>query len=48
MYIGVNVDESIKLKNKLITTQSMPESLCENLNLNVSILILINISNQII
>lgn len=37
MYIGVNVDESVKLKNKLTTTQSMTESMCENLNLNVSI-----------
>lgn len=35
MHIGVNVDESAKLK--LITTQSMPEGMCESLNSNVSI-----------
>lgn len=38
MYIGVNVDESTILKNQLTTTQSMPEGLCETLNLNVSII----------
>lgn len=35
MYIGVNVDASAKLQ--LITTQSMPEGISENLKLNVSI-----------
>lgn len=39
MYIGVSVDESTILKNQLITTQSMPEGMCETLNLNVSILL---------
>lgn len=37
MHIGVNVDESAKIKNQLINTQSMPEAMCESLNLNVSI-----------
>lgn len=37
MYIGVKVDESAKFKNQLITTQSMPEALCDSLDLNVSI-----------
>jgi len=35
MHIGVNVDTSAKLQ--LITTQSMPEGISENLKLNVSI-----------
>ncbi|VVC24619.1 Protein of unknown function DUF726,Alpha/Beta hydrolase fold [Cinara cedri] len=34
MYIGVNVDNSIVVKNKLISTQSMPEAMCETLSLN--------------
>lgn len=42
MHIGVKVDKTVKLKSKLVTTQSVPESMCENLNLNVSI-IFINI-----
>ncbi|XP_025195594.1 transmembrane and coiled-coil domain-containing protein 4-like isoform X2 [Melanaphis sacchari] len=32
MYIGVNVDKSAKLE--LITTQSMPEKMCESLKIN--------------
>lgn len=39
MYIGVNVDDSTIIKNQLITTQSMPEAMCETLNLNVSLII---------
>jgi len=35
MYIGVNVDESARIK--LITTQSVPEKMCESLKINVSI-----------
>jgi hypothetical protein len=38
MHIGVNVDESAKLQ--LITTQSMPEKMCESLKINVSLLII--------
>lgn len=37
MHIGVKVDESAKLKKKLITTQSVPEAMCEKLKINVSI-----------
>lgn len=37
LHIGVHVDESVIINNHLSTTQSMPE-MCENLNLNVSIL----------
>jgi len=35
MHIGVNVDTSAKIQ--LITTQSMPEGLSENLRINVSL-----------
>lgn len=38
MHIGVHVDESANIKNLLTNTQSMPEAMCESLNLNVSIL----------
>jgi len=34
--IGVNVDETANINHQLITTQSMPEAMCESLNLNVS------------
>jgi hypothetical protein len=37
MFIGINVDESAKLKHQIISTQSMPEGMCEKLNINVSI-----------
>lgn len=36
MFIGINVDESAKLSHQLISTQSMPEAMCERLNINVS------------
>lgn len=36
MFIGINVDETAKLKHQLISTQSMPEAMCERLNINVS------------
>ncbi|XP_025424911.1 transmembrane and coiled-coil domain-containing protein 4-like isoform X2 [Sipha flava] len=34
MFIGINVDESAKLKHQIISTQSMPEGMCEKLNIN--------------
>lgn len=37
LHIGVHVDESVIINNHLSTTRSMPE-MCENLNLNVSII----------
>lgn len=37
MFIGVNVDETVKIKHQLTTAQSVPEELFSSLDLNVSL-----------